>query len=1321
MKIKKILVLMIALMSVIGFSIAVLGTGTTATPNHGIGVPANTSTSSNHGNVKNSGNTSQFKQYSNNFNSTAKSSVKSANTTSLKNNIGNLQNSTNKKLTNNLFLPNYKAAQDYKMVNKTVHPSYKSAPAPMGLGDFGVKNESGVLKAYNLSSSSFEGSITINNLSALYVLNDNPRNISIQLNTVLNQVTLFGNSTYTFWTQNVIIYSTTHHTLSFEDNLWNFSNNKTILSPNAIYSSSGNVLPYPGVHIALGPTFSVNEPFTVHLYINSTLINNRNAVFFNYSIPTLHKNGTYDRVIFNSTYGTPSGFTTPQANFLVSGSQITPTGYLLYDAEMMIGGPGGGSTTDINNINANMTLKYFNATTSSYMNVPSAFNFGTDTGETSSGESIYWTAKDVAQINTGPSILQGMWGIQSSAKAGDIKVTGSISPSNAFLFLNTGTMVNNITAQWSPLMISGSFKFFLTPGTYSGQVLLDNYAPNYTISITGKSGNDVNIGTISLVFNTSHTGYTPLYALNNAQLANISGSGKGTVQSPYILDGMGQVDPVFGQLNDFGFPVFMGLFLHRTTMNVHTNLTDQAQPTVCLSYNMTPLFQDTMPLVIYKSQNFSVIGMGISGAVLPVEVGFIVGEIMFWDSSNDFVILANINSFTPFVSVNSTDITVSYNQIDAELIARNGITQYGEFAMYCGSVILANNIVTDTNLTEVDGTVNMLGNTFMSDNQMITTGVVNGRGNVINSGSIESISSYVNSVDNNECCGVQILSVYSTMNGTNDSVCCSQEILYQSTVSNQEGIYCCLSIQTIGSDLSFMGSYLNCTTILADKSMVNMNGVNFLCSPINAIQSMVSIIGGSGTGLCVTNVKGTVSITGATIIGSSIISEYGNFTMTGSSFEGFEYESINSNNVFTGNLIETISSSLNLPSGIPSLTFILTLYGKNTFSRDTFAAINSFNMFVRNAPFPNLNSVTLIDGQNSVEKTLFYTNGGNSPSSLVIEYGNNIVQYNTFESKDVSLGLNHIGAGSSLIVYGGNNVIGHNKFISINSPASSSLIKYGDVSTQSTNQYLYSVNFTESGLPANTTWTLDINGTTYTITSSYHNVILPSGTYSYTASSYGYGKITGTVSVANSSTSETLTFTKSPQYSITFQESGLSSKTNWTVTMDSQTKSSDNGTITFTNIPEGTYSYTVSDSSVLFSPSSSTGTVDVTSNMIQGIPFVGVSYAVTFHETGLSSGTNWTVIVNGHNYSSKGKSSINLSMPINSVVSYTIKNETGYISSLRSGSTVLVGNFTLTVNFAKPGVSPTLTWVGIIAGVIGGLAAGSATVFFVVNKKKPQL
>ena len=1018
-------------------------------------------------------------------------------------------------------------------MNGVVHPLYVSAPAPMGIGDFGIKNVSGNLTPYQLSTSSFEGSISINNLTALYALNDAPSNVSIQLNTVLNNITLFGNSNYSFWTQNVLLYSSNHHTIRFEDNLWNFSGPESPLTTNAIYKSNGDVLPYPGVHIAYGPSFAVKAPFTVHLFINSTLIDNRNAVYFNYSIPQLSHHGTYDCVIFNSTYSPNQTFKTPMGNFLVSGTHVTPTGYLLYDAEMMIGGPGGGSTTTLYDVNANMTLKYFNATTKGYMNVPSAYNYGTDTGETSSGESIYWTSRDVASINTGPSILEGMWGIQPSSNAGAMKISGSIEPSNAFMFVNMGTKINNVTAQWSPDAQNGNFMLFLTPGTYSIQVLLSNYAPMYEENITGPA---VNLGPLKLVYNESYFGYTPLYALNNGQLASISVYGNGSASSPYILDEQSYVDPVFGHVNDFGFPVFMAVFLSRTTM--YASSLGNTQPTTELSFNTQAIFNDSMPYAFYRAQNYSMVGMQISGTLFPGEAGFIAGEVTFWDSSNDVVIGSSFSTYYPIATVNSTDITLSNS-------ANTYSGSHSLVYLFCGSLNLAGDLFTGSIIIDVNGTANIVNSKIIQDTLCFVDGAtVDLRGNVIDQSFLLTNDSKLTSTDNNAIDDEYIISM-SSLNSYNDIFACNLLYLDNSTFSGVNGNSLLLTIISINSSASFTGTYISNTFFYSLESLLDLNSVALNDTMILTMGGITDITGSSSYQLFILTIKGTSMIDSSQICVLEGVTELGNFSLSGSVVSAMEYESLYSNNTFSQSSIQSVPSTSGIGSGFP--TFILSLYGNNILSGLTFTIDNYQTSLSTPSGFNNLNlnSVTFLDGVNSVTDSTFYTAGGNSGANLILEYGTNNVQHNTFISKNVSLILNPYGAGSSLIVYGGVNVIGNNKFVTINSQAQSSLLKYGDAATQSSNQYLYSVNFTETGLPAGKNWTVVINGTSYYSNLSYINVLLSPGTYSYTATSNAYGSESGSVTVVSSSVNEQLTFSKLPKYSVTFTEQGLPSGMNW--------------------------------------------------------------------------------------------------------------------------------------------------------------------------------
>ena len=58
-----------------------------------------------------------------------------------------------------------------------------------------------------------------------------------------------------------------------------------------------------------------------------------------------------------------------------------------------------------------MNLKYKNG--SRYVNVPSAYDVGSETGETSEGIAVSWV-HNTAHLTPGPSMVYGMWNISSS-------------------------------------------------------------------------------------------------------------------------------------------------------------------------------------------------------------------------------------------------------------------------------------------------------------------------------------------------------------------------------------------------------------------------------------------------------------------------------------------------------------------------------------------------------------------------------------------------------------------------------------------------------------------------------------------------------------------------------------------------------------------------------------------------------------------------------------------------------------------------------------------------------------------------------------------
>ena len=564
------------------------------------------------------------------------------------------------------LLPNFKIAPA-RSGNAYV-PSYKAGPAPMGIGSYGVLNKSGSLTPYNYSTTSFEGSVNITNASELNLGIASPTSYGIQLNAVLNNVTLFGVKGYQYWTQNVVAYTGSNHTLTFIDNIWNFTSPNAVINGSEFYSHNGTVVP-GAFYYTVGPTISVSFPFTLNLYLNSTDSGNRNTVFFNYSLNSggQQMSGSYDEVQFNSTHQGTAAIVKP-ANFEVSGNTLTGTGFIPMDAEMIIGGPGGGSSAVLQNINATMNLDYLDSS-GLYSPVASAYSAGSETGETSSGISESYTGT-TAHLTSGPTFVTPLWGISGTQVYRTL--SGSVAPSNSFVFINNGTTVDNGTAQWAPLATNGSFDYVLPSGNYSIEILLSYHNPLYEHA--DLSNGNLSLGKLILSSNTTAGLYSPLYAYNNAQLSSLSTGGTGTSANPYLVPGpyyyssMGitvksQLASVFSQINDYLFPTFNGILVSGTTDYAVFDgfQTSGGNPVFPVLYPrstlsaLTNYFQVTdgnyLNMVFYNSShiilNNSVISGWFSAAVysgLNMYNIPVVGSLLLWNTTSTLIEHNNILS-----------------------------------------------------------------------------------------------------------------------------------------------------------------------------------------------------------------------------------------------------------------------------------------------------------------------------------------------------------------------------------------------------------------------------------------------------------------------------------------------------------------------------------------------------------------------------------------------------------------------------------------------------------------------------------------------------
>jgi YVTN family beta-propeller protein len=130
-----------------------------------------------------------------------------------------------------------------------------------------------------------------------------------------------------------------------------------------------------------------------------------------------------------------------------------------------------------------------------------------------------------------------------------------------------------------------------------------------------------------------------------------------------------------------------------------------------------------------------------------------------------------------------------------------------------------------------------------------------------------------------------------------------------------------------------------------------------------------------------------------------------------------------------------------------------------------------------------------------------------------------------------------------------------------------------------------------------------------------------------------YDSLNQRIYVANENSSNiTVLATQVPpaSYAVSFTESGLPAGTNWTVTLNGISNTSAGSTIGFAE-PNGTYNYTIGGVAgwQLLSPTAS-GTLTVNGSAVTVTTnWSSVTYPITFTESGLPNGTNWSVSLNG--------------------------------------------------------------------------------------------
>jgi parallel beta-helix repeat protein len=486
--------------------------------------------------------------------------------------------------------------------NGVVYPGYTTEPAPLGLADYGLG-----VTPYAYNTSYMEGTVTftappnVTQPGASNIILPTPQGerlgdvgseyeFGIQLNTIGNNLTIPGdyNSTTNMWNgsvwaQNVANWNDSG--IHFIQDTWNFSwAAGGAFNYNSIYSGCGgntswaNDILYVYGHILQCsegnvPLVAADYPVSLSLYNNFTVnAQDRDQLVYGYDIYEAGVgrsiSGIADTVVFNNTISSGSSLVAPanKPGNTINPFSLTPDGILRQDAEMDIVGGIEGDNGVFTSINGSVTLQYSNSTSGPWQSVPSAYNFGSDTGETSMGIADYWTPSHVLEINQGPTMLYGLWNAVPavSVASGDIQVAGTISPSYGFVFVSntppvldpwTGVQQDNMS--WLPSTSTGAFNTYLPPlaapwtTTYYVQAFASG-STEYNGTVTGSTTS------LSITLSAAPgTTFAPLYMSTAAQASALALALGGSASAPYVFDGVTvNANFTFAHLNDWLFPSF---------------------------------------------------------------------------------------------------------------------------------------------------------------------------------------------------------------------------------------------------------------------------------------------------------------------------------------------------------------------------------------------------------------------------------------------------------------------------------------------------------------------------------------------------------------------------------------------------------------------------------------------------------------------------------------------------------------------------------------------------------------------------------------------
>jgi YVTN family beta-propeller protein len=274
----------------------------------------------------------------------------------------------------------------------------------------------------------------------------------------------------------------------------------------------------------------------------------------------------------------------------------------------------------------------------------------------------------------------------------------------------------------------------------------------------------------------------------------------------------------------------------------------------------------------------------------------------------------------------------------------------------------------------------------------------------------------------------------------------------------------------------------------------------------------------------------------------------------------------------------------------------------------------------------------------------------------------------------------------------------------------------------------YTVTVEEIGLPLGTGWWLNVTGSAHVFSNTNTVTLTESnGTYWYSTSAADktYAAPVGSFTVNGPPAFARVAFSL-VTYPVTFLEVGLSDGTTWSVGLYSTQQTSTSTSIAFAE-PNGTYSFLVSHVPG-YTESPSYGTVTVSGvNLTETITFTAIApttYVVSFSESGLPGGTEWSVTLGGRTTSGTG--TLAFEGILNGTYTFSVSSVAGYSATPNNGSVIVSGHSALqSIAFSSSSVSsprflglPGTEGYGVVGGILVAIVVGVAVVALLKQRGK---